>query len=78
MLVTSYLHTQVVSVIYSSTTLFLNRAVSVATGYGLEDRKVKFESLWSQEFSLLRNIQDDSGDHLAPYAIVYKGFFPEG
>jgi hypothetical protein len=35
-------------------------AVGIATGYGLDDRGVEFESRWGQEFSLLRVVQGGS------------------
>jgi hypothetical protein len=38
----------------------------------------EFESQQGQEFSLLHNIQTDSGAHLASYLMGTKGSFPSG
>jgi hypothetical protein len=59
-------------------TAFTDRAVGIATGYGLEDQGSEFESRWVQEFSLLQVVQTDSGANVTSYPMGTRGSFPGG
>jgi hypothetical protein len=50
--------------------------VGIATGYGLDDREVVFESRWGQELSLLHVVQTGSGVHPASYPMGTGSPFP--
>jgi hypothetical protein len=52
--------------------------VSIATGYGLDNRGIKFESQYGQEFSFLHIVQTGSGVHPASYPMGTGGSFPRG
>jgi hypothetical protein len=52
--------------------------VSIATGYGLDDRGAEFESRQGQEFSPLHVVQTGSGAHQASYPMGTGGYFPGG
>jgi hypothetical protein len=50
-------------------------AGDIATVYGLDDLKSKFESLKVQEFSLLHSVQTGSGAHSASYPMGTSGCY---
>jgi hypothetical protein len=53
-------------------------AVGTATGYGLDDQGVKFESRWGKEFPLLHAVQTGSENRPASYPMGTGGSFPGG
>jgi hypothetical protein len=50
-------------------------AVSIATGYGLDDQGVEFESRYGLEFSLPHVVQAGFGAHPASYPMGTGGSF---
>jgi hypothetical protein len=66
--------------IYTSIYISLSRAsaVGIATGYGLDNRRLEFESRYGQEFSLLQVVQTGSGIHQTSYKMGTGGSFPGG
>jgi hypothetical protein len=56
----------------------LDSVVGIATGYGLDDRGVEFESWKGQEFSLLHLVQTVPGVTPSLLANGYWGLFPVG
>jgi hypothetical protein len=62
---------------HSSKSLFTNRHVSIALGYGLDDRssRVRFPA-GAGDFSLHYRVQNGSGAHPASYSMGTGGSFP--
>jgi hypothetical protein len=54
-----------------------NRAVGIATGYGLGGAGVRFPG-GERDFSLLSSVQTDSGAHPASYSTATEDFSPVG